>query len=173
MSDYNWLNLWIVTLHKVNESCKGHVTLVSVASQLFISASYLQGDSPLLEFLTLPELADLMCDLPVDAAVAGAAVLCTHAGPAYAAPFPLLPHRILGHGEESCMLVFALDVVAQRRHHAHLPGSEEHFGVLFIHGEVIYFRCRRGSEPIPSLVHAGKSSVLQPRTCGRWCIRIF
>lgn len=126
--------------------------------------SYLPGDPPFLEFFTLPEFTDLMRDLPVDAAVAGAAVLRAHAGPAYAAPFPLLPHRILGHGEQSCVLVFCLDVPAQRRHHARSPGSEEHFGVLFVQEEFVYVCCR-GGQPILRLVHAGKS-VLQPGTGG-------
>lgn len=100
-----------------------------------------------------------MRDLPVDAALAGAAVLEAHAGSTYATSFPLLPHRILGHGEESRMLVFGLDVLAQRRHRAHSPGSDEHLGVLFAHRGFIYVRCW-GGEPIPRLVHAGKS-VLQ------------
>lgn len=111
-----------------------------------------------------------MCDLPVDAAVAGAAVLRAHAGPTYATPFPLLPHRMLGHGEESRMLVFGLDVLAQRRHQARSPGSLEYFGVLLVQGEFVYVWCR-GGEPVLRLVHAGKSSVLQPGTGGRWCTR--
>lgn len=130
----------------------------------FISASYLPGDPLFLEFFTLPEFTDLMCDLPVDAAVAGATVLCAHAGPTYTTPFPLLPHRILWHGVESCMLVLSLDVLAERRLHARPPGSEEHSGVLVIQGEFEYVWWW-GSEPIPELVHAGKSSLLQP---GDW-----
>lgn len=111
-----------------------------------------------------------MCDLPVDTAVASAAVLSAHAGPAYTTPFSLFPHRILGHGEESRMLVFSLDVLAQRRHRVCSPGSEEHFGILVLQGELVYVWCRRG-EPVVRLVHAGKSSVLQLGTGGCWCRR--
>lgn len=91
--------------------------------------SYLPLVPPPLQLLTLAQLADLLARLAVHAVCAGTAVLLAQARRARAAllPPPLLrvESGVQGwHGEESGLLVLALDVLAERRGFGRHPAAQ-------------------------------------------------
>lgn len=105
--------------------------------------SHLPLAPPPLQLFTLAQLADLLARLAVHAVCAGAAVLLEQARGAGAA---LLPPSLLRvesgvqgqQGEESGLMVLALDVFAERGRLGRRPAAQgQRLGLVRVHGEFI------------------------------------